>query len=623
MGTETKSINTGRKAAQVQVMADLLNTLLSERFFEPDERTLLPITAAPEHIRGLFSDSSESTHTMVYVAETAFLLKENQRTGLQWVQDTPIFKQERGEGWSVVTSPEELADVVLRSALTEDAYAQPGVADFLAGLKLAVQQLALSLNPAAVQRLLDDLPNSPYGWFIRGEQVAALRDRPFHPSSKAKVGFSDQDYEQYSAEFGKPVRLRWVALRADTVERGTEQEEWSCLDLLGGEERSRLESELQQRGLTPGQYVPLPVHPWQLQQVILPRFDREIAEGTIVVLDTEGGDFLATSSLRSLSPASLLTGQEDEAKVRSIAMLKLPVSVLSLGAARYLPVVKLLNGLAGEKLLRQAVLCDDTLADRVFLCEERHFWGYMPREMGLFDDHPRHLAAQIRLYPAALFAEGYRVIPMAALGVEREGWHMLPELLGRRLSSEEVISFYRELAYLFYDVVMRLFKIGVMPEIHGQNCCLVLEHGRPRALLFRDHDSVRLHPPYLDKHGIGDPKYHIRPGYSNSLYNETIHKLIFYVQSLGTQLNLGSIIEALSRAYELESARFWEITELAWKSALQTAGLPEEDQEELFRAVFAQHEWPTKLVIRPLLEAEGVPGAMPSGKGLGHNPFWR
>lgn len=52
-------------------------------------------------------------------------------------------------------------------------------------------------------------------------------------------------------------------------------------------------------------------------------------------------------------------------------MLKLPISVKSLGAARYLPVVKLLNGIVGEQMFRQAVACDETLADRVFLCEEK------------------------------------------------------------------------------------------------------------------------------------------------------------------------------------------------------------------------------------------------------------
>ncbi|GIQ63829.1 hypothetical protein PACILC2_23970 [Paenibacillus cisolokensis] len=67
----------------------------------------------------------------------------------------------------------------------------------------------------------------------------------------------------------------------------------------------------------------------------------------------------------------------------------------------------------------------------------------------------------------------------------------------------------------------------------------------------------------------------------------------------------------------------WTITEQAWKEALQGAGLPESDRAELYRAIFESGEWPVKLVVRPLLEADGVPGAMPSGKGTGHNPFLR
>jgi siderophore synthetase component len=132
-----------------------------------------------------------------------------------------------------------------------------------------------------------------------------------------------------------------------------------------------------------------------------------------------------------------------------------------------------------------------------------------------------------------------------------------------------------------------------------------------------------LHQPYLDKHGIADPGYHIRPGYSNSLYNETIRKLIFYVQSLGTQVNLAAIMEALSEVYPIPEAKLWDITEQAWKEALRVVPLPEADRAELFQAVFESREWPVKLIVRPLLEADGVPGAMPSGKGTGHNPFYK
>ncbi|MGG6310762.1 IucA/IucC family protein [Paenibacillus macerans] len=614
----TWTIESGRKAAESRITADLMNAFLSERFVRLDDDAFGPISAAPVQIRQLYGGYEE--HSLVYAGEMAFLIENHPRNGVQWVQGSPIFKREGGS-WTSIGAPEELAETALHAALSEEDYNHPGVTDFLAGVKAAVRQLALSLTPARLDGLLAFAPASPYEWFIKGERIAALRDRPFHPSAKAKVGFTDQDCLRYSAEFGEPIRLRWVAVRADSVERGCAEGRLSCLGLLAAEPRAELEKELSRRGLAPDEYVPLPVHPWQLQQVILPRFTREIEEGTIVVLDAEAGDFLASSSLRSLAPQSVL-GTGISSDIHQVAMLKLPVSVLSLGAARYLPVVKLLNGLAGEKLLRQAVACDGTLQGRVFLCEERHWWGYMPATMGLFDDHPRHLAAQLRLYPQELFEEDCKVIPMSALGVHQGRWHMLSEILGKVLSGEEVLSFYADLAHLFYDVVMRLFKIGVVPEIHGQNCCLVMEGKRVKGLLFRDHDSVRLHQPYLDRHGIADPGYRIRPGYSNSLYNETIHKLVFYVQSLGTQVNLASIMEALSSVYDLPESRLWEVTEQAWKEALQGARLPEADRDELYRAIFESGEWPVKLVVRPLLEADGVPGAMPSGKGKGHNPFW-
>lgn len=98
-------------------------------------------------------------------------------------------------------------------------------------------------------------------------------------------------------------------------------------------------------------------------------------------------------------------------------------------------------------------------------------------------------------------------------------------------------------------------------------------------------------------------------------------KLIFYVQSLGTQVNLASIMEALSGVYAIPESRLWAITGQAWKEALLAAGLPQTDRAALYRAIFESREWPVKLVVRPLLEADGVPGAMPSGKGQGRNPF--
>ncbi|PQP85295.1 IucA/IucC family siderophore biosynthesis protein [Paenibacillus sp. PCH8] len=527
----------------------------------------------------------------------------------QWVENSPIYEQKPDGSWILLESPSDVGRAVLLKALSESEYVQPGVAEFLASLDIAIEQLALGWDQ--VQHLSSYVPTSAYEWFIKGERIAALRDRPFHPSSKAKVGFNGEDVTRYAAEFGKAIPLRWVAIRKDAIQQGCE-DGLCILDMLYDAQRAEIHTEFTRKGISMDDYLPMPVHPWQLEHVILPRFTGEIEDGTIIVLDVQVGDVFATSSLRSMAQTA-----------ESALMLKLPVSVLSLGAARYLPVVKLLNGLAGERMLRQAVACDETLKDRVYMCEEQNWWGFMPESMGLFDDHPRHLAAQIRVYPAELLNDACKVIPMAALGVNMDGHHLLTEILGDDVGAADVLEFYTSVAATFYDIVMRLFKVGVVPEIHGQNCCLVLRDNQMVGLLFRDHDSVRLHQPYLDKHGIADPAYHIRPGYSNSLYNETIEKLIFYVQSLGTQVNLAAIMEALSEVYLIPETKLWEITEQAWKEALQQVQLPEGDRAALAHAIFESKEWPVKLVVRPLLEADGVPGAMPSGKGQGCNPFYK
>ncbi|WP_440116630.1 IucA/IucC family protein [Paenibacillus sp. QZ-Y1] len=645
------------QAAERRIMADLMNSFLSEQLLPLEDHPFIDFATAPAPFRRLYKeydiegrkdkgrtafatldDGNESgirvdelsdtialhnpnedkdgehnqrvaSHFKLHTQGVLCLVETGVRQANHWVQGSPIYEEKPDGSWVLLGSPVEVGRAVLQKALSDEAYAQPGVSEFLASLDIAVEQYALGWEQ--VRHLSTDVPASAYEWFIKGERVAALRDRPFHPSSKAKVGFNAEDVTRYAAEFGKAISLRWVAIRLDAVQQGGE-DGLSILDILDDVQRGAVEAEFARKGITLHEYLPMPVHPWQLQHVILPHFTGEIEESSIVVLDVEVGNVQATSSLRSMAPST-----------ESTLMLKLPVSVLSLGAARYLPVVKLLNGLAGERMLRQAVACDETLKDKVYMCEEQNWWGFMPASMGLFDDHPRHLAAQIRVYPTELLDEAYKVVPMAALGVNLEGHHLLTEILGENLSSTDVLDFYHSIATTFYNIVMRLFKVGVVPEIHGQNCCLVLRDQQVSGLLFRDHDSVRLHQPYLDKHGIADPAYHIRPGYSNSLYNETIQKLIFYVQSLGTQVNLAAIMEALSEVYHIPETKLWEITEQAWKEALQQVQLPESDRAALAHAIFESREWPVKLVVRPLLEADGVPGAMPSGKGKGWNPFYK
>ncbi|WP_411350115.1 IucA/IucC family protein [Paenibacillus sp. WLX2291] len=614
VSSATTAMQSGRHIAERQICRDLMNSFLAEQFFPLDQKQWIPWEDAPQEIQQLYSDQQAQGDLWLYVSDQLlFLAIDGIRLGREWVANSPVYVRNTAStesDWQPLHEASLIAEHILSFTLTTEEFAQPGVADFITGIRTAVQQLSLSLNPDSLQALIDRQPQSAYEWYVYAEQVAALRDRPFHPSSKAKTGFSEQDCLEYAAEFGESIPLRWLAVRHTHIQQGKEDSSLSLTDLLSSTEQQALNAELQRLDLSTAEYSLLPVHPWQLEHVIIPRFASELEQRILVILKMEAGQVQATSSLRSMAPQQPNT-----------MMLKLPVSVLSLGAARYLPVVKLLNGLSGERMLRQAVECDPQLQDTVWLCQENHWWGYMPSDMGLYDDHPRHLAAQLRLYPEILLDEQYRIVPMAALGVQMNGTHILTGLFGRSLSAAEATDVYRQLSELFYNVVMRLFKIGVVPEIHGQNCCVVLRDGVPHSLLFRDHDSVRLHPPYTEKHGIADPQYHIRPGYSNSLYNETLEKLIFYVQSLGTQVNLAAIMESLSEVYGADERQLWQITSSSWQQALSAVDVPDEDRKLLHQCIFEAEQWSTKLIVCPLLEADGVPGAMPSGKGKGHNPF--
>lgn len=296
------------QAAEQRIMADLMNSFLSEQLFPLEDHPFIDFAEAPAPFRRLYKgyDSEEHNHNVasryrLHTQGVLCLVETGVRQGAEWVQGSPIYEEKADGSWVLLDSPAEVGRAVLQRALSDDAYAQPGVAEFLTSLDIAVEQFALGWEQ--VQYLSANVPASAYEWFIKGERVAALRDRPFHPSSKAKVGFNAEDVTRYAAEFGKAISLRWVAIRLDAVQQGCE-DGLSILDVLDDVQRGVVEAEFARKGITLDEYLPMPVHPWQLEHVILPRFTREIEEGSIVVLDIEVGDVQATSSLRSMAPST-------------------------------------------------------------------------------------------------------------------------------------------------------------------------------------------------------------------------------------------------------------------------------------------------------------------------------
>lgn len=542
----------------------------------------------------------------------------------------------------IALTPTQLMKIVNDQCFTATYREQPGVERFVQLLEETIQQTTWSLEHTLAPVSVFDLSASEF--FQHMERYASLRDRPFHPVSKAKVGFNEQDYRQYSAEFTQPMTLCWVAIKRHVVMEGEalvgrtvldyqlyDYRQNSSLanhlsepmsDLLSSDQQQQVIQAMQQQGLDQAEYIAIPVHPWQLQYNLPQYLATAQQQGDWVDLQLQIGLFEATSSVRSLSPTD-----------HSPHYLKLPLSVFSLGASRYLPAVKLINGQRGQSMLEQALNRDPILGEQLFLCDENRWWAYMPEAGSLFDDEPRHLAAMVRTYPESLITgeQGERLLPMSALSVilpapinaSREGHFFDEWMIARHLqvTEESVCTLFDEVCQTFFQINLRLFRLGLMPELHGQNSVLVWQNGHIKQMLLRDHDSVRLHLPWLHKQGIADPQYMIRPGYSNSLYNDTPTELLFYLQTLGIQVNLYAIIDSLCTVYDIQENVLWTVLRDQLIEQLNEIPFEAEVRQEIDGVLFDKAEWPLKLLVKPLLEQAGVPGSMPSGQSTIQNPF--
>ncbi len=499
---------------------------------------------------------------------------------------------------------------------------------FMTMLEQAIQQLAWSLESLQDQADVLSLPQAES--YIALERKAAYRDRPFHPVSKAKLGWSKAEYCRYIAEYSEPIELRWMAVKREYVVReaadvlghpmnAPSNVQADPMDvLLSDAERQALVSEMKQRGLDQAQFTAIPVHPWQFTAILPTQLHAELEQGICVPLELVTGQFKATSSIRSLM------SQREGLSLH----LKLPLGVHSLGAVRYLSAIKLMNGGRAERLMRQAQALDPVLGKKLFLCDESQWWAYLPEDRDLFADHPRHFSAMARRYPDVLVKDDQvRLIPMSAFGTYKLGdqRHLFDEwleLLGQDRSDASILQCLKNVLVPYYEICLRLFELGMMPEVHGQNSVLVWKQGRIEGLLLRDHDALRVHVPWLKENGLEDPAYDLRSGVPNSLYHDTPQKLLAYFQMLGIQVNSYAIVQSISQHYRIPEQRLWMELQTCLMEAMRLAELSDHVKQVLETTFFGEADWPWKQLIRPLIKQQSrVPGSMPSGQGKAPNPF--
>ncbi|KUF13142.1 IucA/IucC family protein [Streptomyces silvensis] len=298
---------------------------------------------------------------------------------------------------------------------------------------------------------------------------------PWLVLNKGRIGFSATDARQWAPEARTPTAIPWIAVHtAIATYRGVPGLA-APDDLYAGEldpaTRETYEAILRARGLEPREYLYLPVHPWQWDDVVLPLFAPSVAAGMIVPLPSDGDLRLPQQSIRTF----LNTTRPERHTV------KLPLSVLNTLVWRGLPTERTLAAAAVTSWVRALRDSDPFLRDecRVILLGEV---ASVAVEHPVYDSLPevpyqyKELLGAIWREPLTRhLAPGERARTLAALlHTDPQGRAFVAELVDR--SGMTPTTWLTHLfAALLPPLLQFLYRYGTVFSPHGENAIVVFD----------------------------------------------------------------------------------------------------------------------------------------------------
>ncbi|ASU77489.1 IucA/IucC family siderophore biosynthesis protein [Actinopolyspora erythraea] len=459
----------------------------------------------------------------------------------------PITLSEEGTlAARVVRDPVELIDVLLRLGLLGGDPAswrrlRSDLAEGVAGLARALRAERVRARRLRASVAGDEPCSAPFAALVaalRAEHGAAgsllsafeqwvIDGHPMQPVAKTRTGMSTTDASRYAPEFGVGFDVPLVALARHAVSGADHTGELDGAGAVRRELRAAFprasaaaDSELLALGLSPTDYVPVPVHPHQLRSA-LPELHGELfTAGTAVPLET---------SVPSRPLMSLRTLDAREPEHPPGLQVKTAVEVRLTGAVRGISPGAVHNGPRLSALFDRIAARDPEVAPRdgtgrplFTVCRELASVGHLPAhstgEPERDRARARSLAVVLREHPAASTAPGEVALPVAALLARSPltGNTVLADVLAdsdparrdRRFRAPPGprLDTARHWLRLHLDLGLPpllglLVRYGIALEPHPQNTVLVLRDGLPHRFLVRDIGGVRVLTDRLRRRG--------------------------------------------------------------------------------------------------------------------------
>jgi siderophore synthetase component len=350
-----------------------------------------------------------------------------------------------------------------------------------------------------------------------------------HPCGRTRLGWQVPDLLRHDLETDT-MSVDFIAVRQDRV---------------GGDDIGAvLAQAYPDLPAPPPGYDLHPVHTWQLDAVVRPRYADLLRDGSLRPL---GVSLPArpTTALRTLLLPAAADGRH--------RYLKLSLDILVTSTRRSISVASARNGPAVSAVL-QRLLAEE---ERVVLLAEVA-GAAVPAGPG----RDRDLAAIVRTGLDGRLGAGEVPVPGSALPARSpiSGQTVLAELVdryaattGRADRARAALEFVDEYARLLLPPVLRMAtRYGVGLEAHLQNCLPTFVAGVPHRLALRDFAGIRLHLPRLAAAGVD---LRLWPGSVIATDDETV--LRSKVEYTALQAHLGELVVRLVASHGLDEPAAW------------------------------------------------------------------
>lgn len=315
-------------------------------------------------------------------------------------------------------------------------------------------------------------------------ETGMTEGHPCFVANNGRLGFGIHEYLSYAPETASPVRLVWLAAHrsraAFTAGVGIDYESF-LREELGEKTVERFDGILREQDRDPGDYLLIPVHPWQWWNKLTVTFAAEIARGNLVCLGEGDDEYLAQQSIRTFFNSSHPEKH----------YVKTALSVLNMGfmrglSAAYMEATPAINDWLAQLIDNDPVLRSTGLS----IIRERAAVGYRHLEYEAATDryspYRKMLAALWRESPVPMLRDGESLATMASLvHVDHEGRSVVSALIEQSgLTPTQWLrgylqAYYTPLLHSFYA-----YDLVFMP--HGENTILVLKDGAVQRAIYKD-----------------------------------------------------------------------------------------------------------------------------------------